>query len=111
MACVQVVGFSHGYHAMAVMASGAKLARGRRLAQVAGVRLALHSPAAQPDGGRAKLFMQLDGEPWEQPVPAGASQQRVVVSAGRSVGCWWAVGNQAVRVACVAWGSGGARQG
>ncbi|WIA32111.1 hypothetical protein OEZ86_002962 [Tetradesmus obliquus] len=76
---IEVVGFSHGYHAMAVMASGAKLARGRRLAQVAGVRLALHSPAAQPDGGRAKLFMQLDGEPWEQPVPAGASQQRVVL--------------------------------
>jgi hypothetical protein len=76
----QVVGFTHGYHAMTVMASGAKLARGRRIAQVQGVRLALHSPAAQPDGGRAKLFMQLDGEPWEQQVPAGSSQERVVVS-------------------------------
>jgi hypothetical protein len=78
---LQVVGFTHGYHAMAVMASGAKLARGRRIAQVSGARLALHSPVAQPDGGRAKLFMQLDGEPWEQQVPAGSSQERVVVSA------------------------------
>jgi hypothetical protein len=69
---------------MSVMASSAKLARGRRIAQVQGVRLALHSPAAQPDGGRAKLFMQLDGEPWEQQVPAGSAQERVVVS-----GCLW----------------------
>eukprot|EP00882_Tetradesmus_deserticola_P025409 GHRQ01027910.1.p1 GENE.GHRQ01027910.1~~GHRQ01027910.1.p1 ORF type:complete len:423 (+),score=166.64 GHRQ01027910.1:573-1841(+) len=76
---IEVVGFSHGYHAVTVMASGAKLARGRRVAQVSGVRLALHSPAAQLDGGRAKLFMQLDGEPWEQQVPAGSSQERVVL--------------------------------
>ncbi|KAF6254714.1 diacylglycerol kinase accessory domain-containing protein [Scenedesmus sp. NREL 46B-D3] len=76
---IEVVGFTHGYHAVTVMASGAKLARGRRIAQVSGVRLALHSPAAQPDGARVKLFMQLDGEPWEQQVPAGSSQECVVL--------------------------------
>jgi hypothetical protein len=98
---MQVVGFTHGYHAMAVMASGAKLSRGRRLAQVSGVRLALHSPAAQPDGGRARLFMQLDGEPWEQQVPAGSTQERVVVSAwlgGSSRGSKWRIDEPALLV-------------
>jgi hypothetical protein len=45
LAHAQVVGFHSGYHAMAVMASGAKLANGKRLAQVRGIRLAL---AARP---------------------------------------------------------------
>lgn len=34
LAVLQVVGFTHGYHAMAVMASHAKVAHGKRLAQV-----------------------------------------------------------------------------
>ena len=68
----QVVGFTHGYHAMAVMGSGAKLAHGKRLAQVHGIRLTLRQPVASADGGPGEVFMQLDGEPWQQKVPAGS---------------------------------------
>lgn len=77
--CLQVVGFTHGYHAAAVMGSGAKIVHGVRLAQVAGIRLALHTPTPQPDGGPGQVFMQLDGEPWMQHVPASSGAARVVV--------------------------------
>lgn len=69
---LQVVGFTHGYHALAVMSSGAKLAHGKRLAQVHGIRLSLRQPVASADGGPGQVFMQLDGEPWLQQVPAGS---------------------------------------
>lgn len=79
--CVQVVGFHSGYHAMAVMASNAKAANGKRLAQVSGIRLALRDSVVRPDGEPGQVFMQLDGEPWMQKVPAGNAADHVVVSA------------------------------
>jgi hypothetical protein len=90
---VQVVGFHSGYHALAIMATGAKLANGKRLAQVAGIRLALQDSIARPDGEPGQVFMQLDGEPWMQRVPAGAGAGHVTVSGQvlallRQLG-WW----------------------
>lgn len=77
---LQVVGFHSGYHAMAIMATGAKLANGKRLAQVSGIRLALQDTVVHPDGEPGQVFMQLDGEPWLQKVPAGNAASHVVVS-------------------------------
>ncbi|KAF8071142.1 DGK4 [Scenedesmus sp. PABB004] len=84
---IEVVGFTHGYHALAVMGSHARLAHGKRIAQVAGIRLALRAPAPSPDGGPGLVYMQLDGEPWQQDVPAGSAEGHVVlevVQAGTS---------------------------
>lgn len=77
---IEVVGFHSGYHAMAVMATGAKLANGKRMGQVAGIRLALRDSVARADGEAGHVFMQLDGEPWVQSVPAGSGDTPVVVS-------------------------------
>jgi hypothetical protein len=82
----QVVGFHSGYHAMAIMATGAKLANGKRMGQVAGIRLALRDSVLQPDGEAGQVFMQLDGEPWVQKVPAGSGDTPVVVSGRRRCG-------------------------
>eukprot|EP00775_Hariotina_reticulata_P012947 gene12947-13075_t len=76
---IEVVGFTHGYHAMAVMASHAKVAHGKRLAQVAGLRLALKDAVGRPDNEPGKVFMQLDGEPWMQCIPSGSSSANVIL--------------------------------
>lgn len=68
---------------MAVMGSNAKLAHGKRLAQVHGIRLELRQPLVQPDGGPDEVFMQLDGEPWLQKVPAGGREGTGLVSEQR----------------------------
>lgn len=96
---VQVVGFHSGYHAMAIMATGAKLANGKRLAQVAGIRLALRDSVVRPDGEPGQVFMQLDGEPWVQKVPGGNAADHVVVSA------WWLRGLVVVAVTTVSVGN------
>lgn len=82
-AVTQVVGFHSGYHAMSVMATGAKLANGKRLAQVCGIRLALQDSVVRPDGEPGQVFMQLDGEPWVQKVPPGNAAAHIVVSVSR----------------------------
>lgn len=79
-AVTQVVGFHSGYHAMSVMATGAKLANCKRLAQVCGIRLALQDSVVRPDGEPGQVFMQLDGEPWVQKVPPGNAAAHIVVS-------------------------------
>eukprot|EP00879_Flechtneria_rotunda_P000260 GHRR01000343.1.p1 GENE.GHRR01000343.1~~GHRR01000343.1.p1 ORF type:complete len:522 (+),score=199.12 GHRR01000343.1:793-2358(+) len=76
---LEVVGFTHGYHALAVMGSRAKLAHGVRLAQVAGIRLSLRDSHPRPDGEGGEVFMQLDGEPWQQKVPAGREGEQVML--------------------------------
>jgi len=79
----QVVGFHSGYHAMMVFATNGKaVANGKRLAQVAGIRLSLHDLVARPDNEPGQVFMQLDGEPWVQKVPAGNGDNCVVVRQG-----------------------------
>jgi len=77
---IEVVGFHSGYHAMMVFATNGKVvANGKRLAQVAGIRLSLHDLVARPDNEPGQVFMQLDGEPWVQKVPAGNGDNCVVL--------------------------------
>lgn len=76
--CVQVVGFTNGWHAALVMGSMAKLAHGRRMAQAEGIRLALKQHS--PDGSPGTIHMQLDGEPWQQKIPGGREEPPVMVS-------------------------------
>jgi diacylglycerol kinase (ATP) len=75
----ELVGFASGYHAMAVMASHAKVAHGVRLAQASGIRVALKAASARADGEPGRVYLQMDGEPWEQPVPSGVGEPPVVV--------------------------------
>ncbi|CAI5467691.1 unnamed protein product [Closterium sp. Yama58-4] len=56
---LEVIGLRGGWHTMAVLG---KLARGTRIAQVHGMRIALRGEH------RRLAFMQIDGEPWEQPL-------------------------------------------
>ncbi len=53
----------------------AGLTHGARLAQAAAVRLRLHGTRR-----RDCAYMQLDGEPWRQPVPAEDSGEALQVS-------------------------------
>jgi len=77
---IEVVGFHSGYHAMMVFATNGKaVANGKRLAQVAGIRLSLHDLVPRPDNEPGKVFMQLDGEPWVQSVPTGNGDSCVVL--------------------------------
>lgn len=76
---LEVCGFKSGWHAMAVMASAAKLAHAKRLAQASGVRLHLRSQKVHPAASPSRAFVQLDGEPWEQPIPSGADEGPIVV--------------------------------
>lgn len=64
---VEVVGLSSGYHTGLVLSG---VTHGVRIAQCSRVRLAF---AATGGNGkeRSKVYMQLDGEPWKQEVPAG----------------------------------------
>jgi hypothetical protein len=50
------------------------------IVQVAGLRLALHDAIGRPDNEPGKVFMQLDGEPWMQSIPAGSTTTKVMVS-------------------------------
>ena len=81
----QVVGFTHGAHAAMIMATGAVLAHGKRLAQVAGIRVRLRDPS-RPDAAPGEAFLQVDGEPWQQHIPSSSSEDPVLVSLGREEG-------------------------
>jgi hypothetical protein len=64
---LEVVAFKSGYHAGAVMGAGMHAVR---LAQTAGVRMHVRGSKKTTDSnGMGKTYIQLDGEPWEQPVP------------------------------------------
>jgi hypothetical protein len=73
-----VVGFTNGIHAAAVMATGAALTHGKRLAQVRGIRIRLRDPR-RPDAAPGEAFLQVDGEPWQQHIPSGDKESPVVV--------------------------------
>lgn len=68
---------------MVFATNGKVVANGKRLAQVAGIRLSLHDLVARPDNEPGQVFMQLDGEPWVQKVPTGNGDNCVVVSKGQ----------------------------
>jgi Diacylglycerol kinase accessory domain len=66
---VEVVGFTSGYHAGAVLFRTMPCVR---LAQAAGARIRV--TAVRAEGLHASVYMQLDGEPWKQDVPAAEGQ-------------------------------------
>ena len=68
------MGFQSGYHAGAVLAKATPCTR---LAQAAGVRVrvkGLLDGAAQEKGETDHVYVQLDGEPWQQDVPSGEGE-------------------------------------
>ncbi|KAI8473588.1 MAG: diacylglycerol kinase accessory domain-containing protein [Monoraphidium minutum] len=82
---IEVVGFTHGWQAMAVMITQARATHAKRLGQASGIRLTLRG--GPPGGPPRPVYMQLDGEPWCQAVPAGSAEAPVVVEvslAGRA---------------------------
>lgn len=79
----QVVGFTNGFRAALVMASFAALVHGKRLAQARGVRIRMADPV-RPDAEPGQVFMQVDGEPWQQKVPS-SKERAVVVSGGQTL--------------------------
>lgn len=48
----------------------AGLTHGVRIAQCRGVRLEVRSAQRAVDGEPGIAYMQLDGEPWKQPIPS-----------------------------------------
>jgi hypothetical protein len=78
-----VVGFTNGFRAALVMASFAALVHGKRLAQARGVRIRMADPV-RPDAEPGQVFMQVDGEPWQQKVPS-SKERAVVVSGGQTL--------------------------
>jgi hypothetical protein len=67
---VEVVGFKSGWHFGATMAGLAPKLHAVRLAQAAEVQLVCAAgPAGGCGGDGRSLCMQVDGEPWRQPLP------------------------------------------
>lgn len=64
---IEVVGFRSGYHAGAVLFKTMSCVR---IAQAAGARVRASGLGPDDDEGSV-VYMQLDGEPWEQDVPNG----------------------------------------
>jgi hypothetical protein len=64
---VEVVGFTSGYHAGAVLIKSMPCVR---IAQAAGARVRASGLAPDVEDGSI-VYMQLDGEPWEQDIPSG----------------------------------------
>ena len=71
---LEVVGFNSGYQAGAVMAGATSAVR---LAQTRGARVRISGPA-NPKKSVTNVFLQLDGEPWQQDAPRGGSDELVV---------------------------------
>lgn len=71
---IDVVGFQSGYHAGAVLMKATSCTR---LAQAAAVRMRVHGlldRAAEAKGQRDHVYLQLDGEPWQQDVPSAEGE-------------------------------------
>ncbi len=83
---LQVVGLKHGYHTMSVMGTKGALVHAHRICQAIGVRILLAARHVRPDGSPSHAYLQLDGEPWMQDVPAAKDDDPILVRAG---GLWW----------------------
>ena len=68
---VEVVGFTSGYHAGAVMFKATSCVR---MAQARGARMRITGLRPDKDSKLASIFMQVDGEPWRQDVPCEGGQ-------------------------------------
>jgi hypothetical protein len=67
----QVVGLKDAWHVGLVFTG---LSHGSRLAQTSGVRLHVCGSASSD-----RVYMQLDGEPWKQPVPTSDNDPPLLV--------------------------------
>jgi diacylglycerol kinase (ATP) len=101
---IEVLGFRSGWHTAVVMGQISPKVHAKRLAQAREVELSLSASGARVKGERGTVYMQLDGEPWPQEVPAKgdkgaggdqetlrvrittAGQSRVLVNGGDAVG-------------------------
>ena len=64
---IEVVGFTSGYHAGAVLVKATSCVR---MAQARGARIRVAGLQPDSDSDLASVFMQIDGEPWRQDVPS-----------------------------------------
>lgn len=75
---IEVLGFKDGYRTAVMMGTHAKVQHAKRLAQAWGVRLLLRG-GSPVTGENSLIHMQIDGEPWPQMIPCGASEAPVVL--------------------------------
>ncbi|GJP56578.1 hypothetical protein CLOM_g15634 [Closterium sp. NIES-68] len=73
---LEVIGLRGGWHTMAVMSN---MVRGDRIAQVHGMRIDLRGEH------RRLAYMQIDGEPWEQPLSVDSREPTHVELVARPV--------------------------
>ncbi|KAK9860340.1 hypothetical protein WJX84_003520 [Apatococcus fuscideae] len=74
---IEVVGLRSGWQMALVMGGNLLGNHGRRLAQAREVILDLHAPDATASN-EGVAFMQIDGEPWKQRLPAGSKSSMKV---------------------------------
>jgi diacylglycerol kinase (ATP) len=73
---IEVIGFHNGWHTAVVMGQITKKIHGKRLAQCQEVELELIATEGKIKGERGTVYMQVDGEPWPQSIPAKMSARR-----------------------------------
>ena len=71
--CIEVLGFNSGWHTAAVMGQISSKIHAHRLAQCREVEMELAATGGAVKGERGIVYMQLDGEPWPQEIPAAAA--------------------------------------
>lgn len=81
---IEVVGLLNGWHSALVMGQLSSKLHALRLAQCCEVELELASTRSRVKDDEATVYMQLDGEPWPQRIPA-ASLQRSPAVAGEGI--------------------------
>lgn len=67
---IEVLGFRNGWHTAAVMGQVTSKLHAKRLAQCREVEIELLATEGKVKDERGTVYMQLDGEPWRQEIPA-----------------------------------------
>ena len=73
---IEVLGFRSGWHTAAVMGQLNKKVHAKRLAQCQEVEIELLATEGKVKDDRGIVYMQLDGEPWKQEIPAVVKKGR-----------------------------------
>jgi len=94
---IEVIGFKSGWHTAIVMGQINKKIHGKRLAQCREVELELIATEGNIKGERGTVYMQVDGEPWPQSIPAKMSARRRPAGQVETVGAE-VVGNTTLEV-------------
>ena len=74
---IEVLGFQSGWHTAVVMGQVSSKVHAQRLAQCCAVDLELVATGGRVKDDRGTVFMQLDGEPWPQQIPASFGNGKV----------------------------------